>query len=82
VQVIFIDPLKGNAMRKFALLSTSPVVMLVSLLAGEPAQALNEVSFVKSTGSGTTNSSRPASELDSGLQPWRQACRDRHLGEE
>jgi hypothetical protein len=55
--VIFIDRLKGDAMRKFmrklALLSTSLVVMLVALLAAEPAQALDNVTFVKSTGSGT-----------------------------
>jgi hypothetical protein len=40
-------------MRKFALLSTSLVVTLIALLAAEPARALNAVTFVKSTGSGT-----------------------------
>ena len=40
-------------MKKFALLSTSLVVMLVPLLAAGPAQALDNVTFVKSTGSGT-----------------------------
>jgi hypothetical protein len=40
-------------MRKFVVLSASLVVMLVALLAAGSAQALNSVSFVKSTGSGT-----------------------------
>jgi len=57
-RVIFIDPLKGDAMRKFmrkfALLSTSLFVALVALLAAVPAQADdNNISFVKSTGSGS-----------------------------
>jgi hypothetical protein len=52
--VIFIDPLKGDAMRKFALLSTNLVVIFVALLAAGPAQADNLISYVKSTGGGLT----------------------------
>src|SRR5882757_4534369 len=40
-------------MRKFALLSTSLVVMFAALLATEPARALDSVTFVKSTGDGS-----------------------------
>ena len=40
-------------MRKFALLSANLAAMLVALLPGTPAQALNNVSFVSSTGTGS-----------------------------
>jgi hypothetical protein len=51
--VIFIDRLKGDAMRKFALFSASLAVMLVALLAAGSAQAQNNtISYVKSTGGG------------------------------
>jgi hypothetical protein len=52
-RVIFIDRLKGDAMGKFTLLSTSLVVMFAALLAAAPARAQNYITFVKSTGSGT-----------------------------
>jgi hypothetical protein len=45
--------LKGDAMSKFVVLSASLVVMLVALLAVRPAQALDNITFVKSTGGGT-----------------------------
>lgn len=41
-------------MTRIALLSTSVAMMLVVLLAAAPAQALNDKSFVSSTGGGTT----------------------------
>jgi hypothetical protein len=53
-RMIFIDRLKGDAMRKFALLSASLIVALVALLTAEPARAnFVQVTFVKSTGGGS-----------------------------
>jgi hypothetical protein len=55
-------------MRKFALLSTSLVAMLIAVLAAGPAQAANNVSFVKSTGSGTAcTQAAPCGNLGSAL---------------
>jgi hypothetical protein len=48
---IFIHPLKGDAMSKCILLCAS--LVLVALLPTAPAQALNDVSYLSSTGSGT-----------------------------
>jgi hypothetical protein len=52
--VIFIDPLKGDAMNKIALLSTSLVVMLFALLPIAPTQAA-PLTWVASYGSDTNN---------------------------